>query len=112
MKKLMLYLPEEEYEKIRDGGFREKISMSQWVRDRLFGGPQVLDDPSEFIKEVEKFKKNIPELSKKRTSNEVVIKKEVIKTPILQSKLGNCKTCGAGINQYGDYCIGKGHHKQ
>jgi len=23
-----------------------------------------------------------------------------------------CKVCGAGLNQYGDYCIGKGHHKQ
>ena len=50
MKKLMLYLPDEEYEKIRDGGFRNKISMSQWVREKLFKKLPTLDDPTEFQK--------------------------------------------------------------
>lgn len=36
MKKLMLYLTGEEYQKIREGAFQGNISMNQWVKDRLF----------------------------------------------------------------------------
>ena len=98
MKKLMLYLTEEEYEKIRDGGFRGKISMSQWVRERLFGdliGLKPVEDTVYVAK----------------TPDNTVIKKTKF-TPTVTPEHGQCKVCGMGLNEYGDYCIGKGRHKQ
>ena len=32
--------------------------------------------------------------------------------PIPPSPRGQCKVCGAGLNEFGDFCLGKGKHKQ
>jgi len=45
------------------------------------------------------------------TEDEFVdFKKKELKIP--PSKSGVCKVCGAGLNPYGDFCLGKEHHKQ
>jgi len=60
-------------------------------------------------KEVTEVKPNVY-TPKTPLKSKIEIPKELIeKIPQLKKQ---CKVCGMGLTQYGDYCIGKGHHKQ
>ena len=61
MKKLMLYLSGEEYQKIRQEAFDDKKSMNQWVKDILFKGKVKVSkkDVDNAYKEVKKREKKV-----------------------------------------------------
>lgn len=100
MKKLMLYLLDEEYEFIRQSSFDAGQKMSAYVKDCIqFNGKPLITVNAKLD--------NYKELEKPISPNNFV---KVSKLP--KSPNGQCKVCGAGLNQYGDFCIGKGHHQQ
>lgn len=92
---------DDQYNWIKEESYRRGVSFSEFIRKAV--------DNSLSSKETKVTK---PVSVNPTGSSEVSLKKNVVKKPILQGKFGNCKICGAGLNEYGDFCIGKVKHKQ